>query len=70
MGEIFTANPGKSIDKVSNSYIKLIEDQSPWPEGFVPQQRVLKSWGYIPKIGGYDYHEGKSSKRSGIMFKM
>ncbi|HBF36799.1 MAG TPA: hypothetical protein DDW50_05715 [Firmicutes bacterium] len=41
--KFLSANPGKSIDEVSNSYIKLIEDQSPWPEGFVPQQRVLKS---------------------------
>ncbi|WP_339158197.1 hypothetical protein MKX50_01360 [Paenibacillus sp. FSL W8-0186] len=27
-------NPGKSIEEASRSYIKLIEEQSPWPEGF------------------------------------
>jgi hypothetical protein len=40
--EFLAANSGKSIEKASSSYIKLIEGQSPWPENFVPQQEVLK----------------------------
>ncbi|RRJ66929.1 hypothetical protein EHV15_31380 [Paenibacillus oralis] len=32
--EFLAANPGKSVEDASKSYIKLIEEQSPWPEGF------------------------------------
>lgn len=32
--EFLVANPGKSIEEASSSYINLIEGQSPWPEGF------------------------------------
>lgn len=32
--EFLAENPGKSIEEASSSYIKLIDGQSPWPEGF------------------------------------
>jgi hypothetical protein len=32
--EFLSANPERAIDDVTNSYIKLIDEQSPWPEGF------------------------------------
>ncbi|GFN30967.1 hypothetical protein [Paenibacillus xylaniclasticus] len=32
--EFLINNPGRSVEDVSKSYIKLIEEQSPWPEGF------------------------------------
>ena len=31
------------IEKAKNSYITLIKEQSPWPEGFIPKKGVLKS---------------------------
>ncbi|MFD0048209.1 ribonuclease YeeF family protein [Actinomycetes bacterium NPDC127524] len=33
----------KSVEQIKNSYINLIKEQSPWPEGFTPVKSVLKS---------------------------
>ena len=40
--EFLAVNSGRSVEEASSSYIKLIEGQSPWPENFVPQQKILK----------------------------
>ena len=40
--EFLAVNSERSVEEVSSSYIKLIEGQSPWPENFVPQQKILK----------------------------
>ncbi|WP_338787955.1 ribonuclease YeeF family protein [Metabacillus sp. FJAT-53654] len=32
-----------NIGEIKNSYIKLIKEQSPWPEGFTPKRGTLKS---------------------------
>lgn len=41
--EFVVANPRMSIEEASNAYLKLIEGQSPWPENFLPEQKVLKT---------------------------
>ena len=41
--EFLVINSGKSVEEASVYYIELIEKQSPWPENFVPQQKILKS---------------------------
>lgn len=40
--EFVKANPGRNLDELSKAYIELVEGQSPWPEGFVPKENVLK----------------------------
>ncbi len=32
-----------SIEDIKNSYVRLIRDQSPWPEGFSPEKNVLRA---------------------------
>ena len=39
--EFLAVNSERSVEELSSSYIKLIEGQSPWPENFVPQQKIL-----------------------------
>jgi len=40
--QFLTSNPHLSIEEASISYIKLIEKQSPWPEGFIPDKKTMK----------------------------
>lgn len=41
--EFWSVNTGRSIEEAVSSYKKLIDGESPWPEGFVPRERVLKA---------------------------
>ncbi len=40
--EFLKHNPSSDLNKSAQSYIDLITEQSPWPEGFTPVPRVLK----------------------------
>lgn len=40
--EFVRANPGRNIEDLSKAYIDLVKNQSPWPEGFVPEKITLK----------------------------
>lgn len=42
--EFFDAGAGKypSAKEASDSYVKLLDEQSPWPEGFIPNKTTLK----------------------------
>lgn len=40
--EFLAANPSTDLNKSAESYIKLITEQSPWPEGYTPVITTLK----------------------------